>query len=709
MVTTRSSTTNPPNTTSQPPTEPPTTAAPPPITDPPPPMNPPPDIVHDLTAAIQALSTRVSAMTAPQPPVATVCHPETSTRGAARGRAPPYDRGRLRWYDDQEEDEDNHGFQVQRRPRAKIDFPKYQGGDPRGWVLKAEKYFRYFDIPEEMKVEVAAMHLEGDALDLYAWINGEDEILHWAVLVKIFQENYGPPEFQNPDEYLCAIKQTGSVTEYRQEFIRRVAHVRDWPDHCLLGVFLTGLKDELKTEVRIHKPRTVFKASSLALEFEAKVGLTRGSYFSGHSRQNFSPSTTNQYQLPRPTLSSPENLNNSTPQTLKPGNSQSHLKPWENERQQRREKGLCYRCGDKFAPGHRCKSTFSNMECSGDNNDWVVDEAPCPDIATEDTSMAEISFHQISSQSSTSTMKLQGTLQDRKILILVDSGSTHNFISSQLVKELKLPTQAVPGFGVTIGNGEIIACDQICPNLVLQLPDLVIQQDFYPFSINGAEVVLGIKWLATLDTVQVNWKDMSLVFQRNGKQFRLQGLKPTTGISTSSSFQLLSTDHQLYYPPAVLTPILQQYESVFEEPKQLPPPRSQTHAIHLLPNSKPPNLRPYRYPYHQKTEIEQQRRLHGQISSVSSVPLPISDSFELIVQPESVVSHRWKHLEHSGLLELLIHWKNRPPEEDSWEDYDLLQQQFPEFRLEDKSTFKRGCNDRTPVKEKPWLTYARRK
>ncbi|GAA0140181.1 hypothetical protein LIER_01580 [Lithospermum erythrorhizon] len=128
-----------------------------------------------------------------------------------------------------------------------------------------------------MKVEVAAMHLEGDALDLYAWINGEDEILLWEELVKVFQENYGPLEFRNPDEFLCALKHTGPKTEYRQEFARRVGRVGDWPDYCLLRVFLIGLKDELKIEVCIHKPRTVFKATSLALEFEAKVGLARNS------------------------------------------------------------------------------------------------------------------------------------------------------------------------------------------------------------------------------------------------------------------------------------------------------------------------------------------------------------------------------------------------------------------------------------------------
>ncbi|PWA82162.1 hypothetical protein CTI12_AA180690 [Artemisia annua] len=157
-----------------------------------------------------------------------------------------------------------------RRPFTKMEFPKFEGGDPRGWILKAEKYFRYYQTPDESKVEIASMYLEGDALDLFAWISAEHNHLYWEELVKILHENYGPAEFQNPDEHLCNIKQTGTVQEYRQEFAKRVARVHDWPDHCLLGVFLSGLKEELKVDVRIHKPRNVFKAVSLALEFEAK-------------------------------------------------------------------------------------------------------------------------------------------------------------------------------------------------------------------------------------------------------------------------------------------------------------------------------------------------------------------------------------------------------------------------------------------------------
>ena len=43
---------------------------------------------------------------------------------------------------------------------------------------------------------------------------------------------------------------------------------------------------------------------------------------------------------------------------------------------------------------------------------------------------------------------------------------------------------------------------------------------------------------------------------------------------------------------------------MFENPKGLPPIHDNDHAIHLIPESVPPNIRPYRYPYVQKSESE---------------------------------------------------------------------------------------------------------
>ena len=49
---------------------------------------------------------------------------------------------------------------------------------------------------------------------------------------------------------------------------------------------------------------------------------------------------------------------------------------------------------------------------------------------------------------------------------------------------------------------------------------------------------------------------------------------------------------------------LDNHSKVFETPKGLPRVRDHDHAIHLIPGSVPPNIKPHRYPYAQKSEIE---------------------------------------------------------------------------------------------------------
>ncbi len=58
--------------------------------------------------------------------------------------------------------------------------------------------------------------------------------------------------------------------------------------------------------------------------------------------------------------------------------------------------------------------------------------------------------------------------------------------------------------------------------------------------------------------------------------------------------------------PHKIQEILEQYASVFQEPKTLPPKRSQDHRIPLYPSATPVNIRPYRHSHEQKREVEKQ-------------------------------------------------------------------------------------------------------
>ncbi|KAD1976350.1 hypothetical protein E3N88_42078 [Mikania micrantha] len=117
----------------------------------------------------------------------------------------------------------------------------------------------------------------------------------------------------------------------------------------------------------------------------------------------------------------------------------------------------------------------------------------------------------------------------------------------------------VTPFGVQIGKGDIIRCSQICKDLSIQISDLTISQDFYPFSIGAADVVLGIQWLSTLHTVVANWNEMFMVFTIDGKKYKLQGYhrahKNLLYFNTLPLIHNLITKSQPSYNPYLLNTI----------------------------------------------------------------------------------------------------------------------------------------------------------
>ena len=75
------------------------------------------------------------------------------------------------------------------------------------------------------------------------------------------------------------------------------------------------------------------------------------------------------------------------------------------------------------------------MEIS-DEIDYANDSVDKEIIA--EAKMAEISLHAIVGNNSSTTMKVRGKLGSKSVLILLDSGSTHIFVSNEVVNDLDL-------------------------------------------------------------------------------------------------------------------------------------------------------------------------------------------------------------------------------------------------------------------------------
>jgi hypothetical protein len=165
-----------------------------------------------------------------------------------------------------------------------------------------------------------------------------------------------------------------------------------------------------------------------------------------------------------------------------------------------------------------------------------------------------------------------------------------------------------------IKDGGTINCSGKCNKINLTMGEYVMNSPMISIPMGGADVVLGIQWLQSLGTMDFNFQELFMKFSLEGNEIELRGITWKLGkviISNDMTkllkkrhqgiiAQLCSIDVQTSKPstPQDLQRIIDKHSKVFENiPKGLPPTRNHDHEIHLIPQSVPPNIRPYRYPY----------------------------------------------------------------------------------------------------------------
>jgi len=78
--------------------------------------------------------------------------------------------------------------------------------------------------------------------------------------------------------------------------------------------------------------------------------------------------------------------------------------------------------------------------------------------------------------------------------------------------------------------------------------------------------------------------------------------------------------------------------------------------------------------------------------------------------PTEILDRRELFAQGAYIPQLLIKWNKGERDTTTWEDVTTIQEQFPEFNLEDKVALTEGSNVRTKNKnkEKTWKVYHRR-
>ena len=107
------------------------------------------------------------------------------------------------------------------------------------------------------------------------------------------------------------------------------------------------------------------------------------------------------------------------------------------------------------------------------------------------------------------TLKIEGHIKKKKVIVLIDSGSTHNFIHCKIAKELNYFLYPAPECQVMVASGGTINYSGKCHKIKLSMGEYLLNSPMLSIPMGGVDVVLGVQWLQSLGTITFNFKNFS--------------------------------------------------------------------------------------------------------------------------------------------------------------------------------------------------------
>lgn len=249
----------------------------------------------------------------------------------------------------------------------------------------------------------------------------------------------------DPMAMLKKLVQTSSVENCQREFESIRFQAKCSEAHAL-SLFLGGLKDKLHSLVSLHKPTTVMEAFDYATLYESALEadystgenqFTMRSYTAGPKYNNSShlnhtkpvPLHKTAYERPPPLPNHPAQArNNARNTTDKP----KTIKRISNvEYAEKRKKNMCFYCDAPYVQGHDCElRRLNNIEIRiGDDEEEVFVEASDEELLNCEEP-AGVDLYAVNGMPVFNTPKILGEIEGRKVVTLLDSGSSHNVIRS---------------------------------------------------------------------------------------------------------------------------------------------------------------------------------------------------------------------------------------------------------------------------------------
>ncbi|VFQ63810.1 unnamed protein product [Cuscuta campestris] len=429
--------------------------------------------INNLSAELQTTKGQVAALAATGP------HGETRwNRPPGMGWRPPPNRP------------PNGGTNNEAIPRMRVEAPRFNGDDPAGWIFRIQNYFDYFLTPQGERLQLVAMLIDFPASDWFRYYQTNNCGTSWEAFLIAVRQRFDPDYYENYIGSLSKLHQTTSVMAYQTAFETILNKISGVPEQTLIAMYVSGLRQPVQREVNLRNPRTLQEAFGLARELSATHNDSAAFCRPWPSRL---PGPGSSSAAPTGSVPTTTGSKVSAPPTAPP---LPVVRVSQAQKNERSKKGLCWYCEEKWVPGHHCKGRF--LAYMGPDDDDPSDEIT-PDSSSEvdeGVILADVSsLHSLAGSPSPRALKLVGSVNTHEVNVLLDSGSTHNFVHPSVAERLALVLHPVPPFRVYVGNGDSLRCAYSCPRTPLLLQGTLFEVDLYLLEIHGPDVVLGVQWL----------------------------------------------------------------------------------------------------------------------------------------------------------------------------------------------------------------------
>ena len=294
-----------------------------------------------------------------------------------------------------------------------------------------------------------------------------------------------------------------------------MAHDPSFPSSVITNRFIDGLKKEIKSVVMVHRPQDLDSASSLALlQEEALLDQTNSSSKKGELNIPYK----NAYS-DRARFSSSGILSRNTPKySPSPGEDRrigdsNRGRSGEDKlatlKNYRKAKGLCFKCGEKWNPGHKCQAvSLHAMEevwefLFDDHEHREMQDQP-DDENDSGEELTAISVQAIKGIEGVRTIRLRGFLAGQEVFMLIDSGSTNSFISEDLASRVQGRRALSNTVLVKVAIGSLPECTHELPDQLWNIQGCTFKNTFKIIPVSCYDVILGMDWLESTSPMQIH-------------------------------------------------------------------------------------------------------------------------------------------------------------------------------------------------------------